>query len=535
MSRVARSNGLRRRLPYLFILALGVFSLTYASSRGKAPRTLAQEGPSVLGQWELSFSTTNNPMAHAAVLPNGKLLYWTYAPPFATADSHLWNCVINNGLCEPDVNGIHKEAIPYSAHDLFCGGHSLLPDGRLFVAGGNEMERFGLRATTIFNLNPSSPSPASTGPQMTRGRWYPTTVTLGNGETAIVSGDSCATGTPPGCQITPVTIPEVLNSGGTSLRSLTGADRPLSWYPWLHLASDGRVFHAGPVSPSRWLNTSGTGSWGATEKPYHYAQSPDFITDRQWGASVMYDVDKVLISGGGVDVASDTAETIDLTNEAGNWTPTDRMEFPRRHHNLTVLADGTVLATGGTKGPGFNNTCLRDSVLWPELWNPSTGMWTTMARMSIRRQYHSIAVLLPDGRVLLGGTTFLSNTFGCTSLLAQLQQEIFTPPYLFNADGTLATRPTINSAPDTISYGSQFLIDTFNTTLIQRVTLVRLSSVTHSTNMNQRFNNLTFSRVVAGLLVNAPANGNIAPPGHYMMFIINKAKVPSIAKIVHIQ
>ena len=536
MTRVARSNGLLRRVPYLLLLALAVVSLTYASSRRKVPRAPAQEGPSDLGQWEVSFTTTNNPMAHATVLPNGKLLYWTYAPPFQTADSHLWNCVINSqGLCDPDVIGANKQAIPYSTLDLFCGGHSLLPNGQLFVAGGNLFERFGPTTTTIFNLDPSPSATPISGPAMTDGRWYPSTVTLGNGETAIVSGDYCARGVPGNCNAIEFNdIPEVLSSNGASLRRLTGAARPLSWYPWLHLASDGRVFHAGPVSPSRWLNTVGTGSWGLTEKPYYYSQSPDFITDRQWGSSVMYDVDKVLISGGGVDVASDTAETIDLTNEAGNWTPTARMAFPRRHHNLTILADGTVFATGGTSGPGFNNTCLRETVLWPELWDPNTGTWTTKARMSIRRQYHSIAVLLIDGRVLTGGTTAQAKTFGCTSLLPQLQQEIFTPPYLFNTDGTLATRPVIDSAPETIDYGTQFLINTPNPTNIHKVTLVRLSSVTHSTNMNQRFNNLTFSRVLAGLLVNAPASNNQVPPGHYMLFIFNK-KVPSVAKIVRIQ
>ena len=136
--------------------------------------------------------------------------------------------------------------------------------------------------------------------------------------------------------------------------------------------------------------------------------------------------------------------------------------------------------------------------------------------MSIRRQYHSVAVLLLDGRVLVGGTTaeFGFITPGCTGLPAQLQQEIYSPPYLFNPDGSAATRPNITSIPQTVSYGSQFLVGTpsggFN---IRRVTIVRLSSVTHSVNMNQRFNELTFSRVGFGLRVNAPANPNAVAAG----------------------
>ena len=477
-------------------------------------------------------------MSHVAVLPNGKVLFWTYNPPFTTTDSYTWNCIINNGLCDPDVSGNNLQAVPYSPIELFCAGHSFLPDGRLFVAGGSVFQRIGITNTTLFNLDPlpSPTPPATSGPTMTNGRWYPSTVTLGNGETAILSGDYCSSGSPSNCtQISFNTIPEVADANGTTLRSLTTANRQLTWYPWLHLASDGRVFHAGPLSPSRWLNTSGTGAWGLTEKHFYYSGFPGFLTNREWGSSVMYDVDKVLISGGGPNTASDTAEIIDLKEEVDNWTNTDEMEFPRRHHNLTILADGTVLTTGGTQGEGFNNTCPKYSVLAAELWNPNTGMWTTMASMSKRRQYHSTAVLLKDGRVLVSGGTAEGATPNCDPLPAELQQEIFTPPYLFNSDGSPATRPNVTFAPETISYNSQFMVNTPSSISIAKVTMVRLSSVTHSINMNQRFNRLTFSRVGTGLRVNAPENGNICPPGHYLLFLINNAGVPSVARVVKIQ
>lgn len=533
MTRVARNKTL---FPYLLLIALGLFSLTFATERRKPSRVAQAPNPYNVGQWELSFSAPN-PMSHVSVLPNGKVLFWTYNSPFTSTESYTWDCVLSNGLCNPDVNGNNLAAIPYNTSELFCSGHSLLPDGRLFVAGGGVFLRFGINATTIFNLDPlpSAPPPATSGPTMTDARWYPSTVTLGNGETAILSGDACLKGVPPDCDIEFNNIPEVLNSTGTSLRSLTGAERQLTWYPWVFVASDGRVFHAGPLSPSRWLNTTGTGAWGLTEKPYFYSQSQPFLTFREWGSAVMYDVDKVMISGGGFNTASETAETIDLTNEIGNWTPTDQMEFARRHHNLTILADGTVLATGGTQGEGFNNNCPKYTVREAELWNPGTGMWTTLAAMSKRRQYHSTAVLLKDGRVLVSGGTYDDATPNCDPLPAELQQEIFTPPYLFNPDGSPATRPNLTNAPETITYGTQFLVNTPSPISIGKVTMVRLSSVTHSTNMNQRINHLTFSRVGTGLRVNAPANGNLCPPGHYMLFIINNAGVPSVARTVKIQ
>lgn len=539
MTRVARLNRLSRRLPYLLVIAIAMVSLTNATNRRRAHRAQTPN-PYDFGQWELSF-TAANPMSHASVLPNGKLLYWN-ADALETTDSHLWDCVITNGLCEPDVAGNNKEAIPYDPVELFCSGHSHLPDGRLFAAGGTSPSAVGTTVTTKFNLSPSSssPPPATAGPTMTNGRWYPTTVTLGNGETAILNGIYCPS---PGknCGTVFNTIPEVLNAAGTSLRTLSTAPEPaaeLRLYPWLYLGSDGRVFRAGPLSPSRWLDTSGTGTWGTTTKPHFNAAA---VPDRDYGAAVMYEPDKVLITGGGqYPGPTNTSETINLTNEIGNWTATtEQMAFARRHHNLTILANGQVLATGGTEGEGFNNTCAKHVVYPAELWDkgttPGTDTWTTMASMSIRRGYHSVAVLLKDGRVLVGGTTFESATPGCDVAPPQLQQEIFSPPYLFNPDGSPATRPNITYAPETISYGSQFLVNSPSAVNINRVTMVRLSSVTHSVNMNQRFNELTFSHVGFGLRVNAPASGNVCPPGHYMLFIINNAGVPSVAKIVQIQ
>ena len=543
MTRVARHNSVTRRLPYLLLIALAALALASLSNATNRPGASRAQAPNPydVGEWDLSF-TASNPMSHAAVLPNGKVLYWT-SDAAENTDSHLWNCVINNGRCEPDVAGNYKEAISYETVELFCSGHSHLPDGRLFAAGGISPSTFGTSLTTIFSLNPSSssPPPATSGPTMTNGRWYPTTVTLGNGETAIVNGIYCPV---PGKQCGTVfnTIPEVLNSAGDSLRTLSTAPEPaneLRLYPWLFLGSDGRVFRAGPLSPSRWLDTTGTGAWGTTVKPHFNAAA---VPDRDYGAAVMYEPDKVLITGGGqYPGPTNTSETINLNSKASAWRATSKpMRFARRHHNLTILANGQVLATGGTAGEGFNNTCANHVVYPAELWDKGTttlgtDTWTTMASMSIRRQYHSVAVLLIDGRVLVGGTTFEPASPGCDVAPPQLQQEIFSPRYLFNPDGTPATRPNLSYAPETISYGSEFLVGTPGGISINRVTLVRLSSVTHSVNMNQRFNELTFSHVAFGMRVNAPSNANECPPGHYMLFIINNAGVPSVARIVKIQ
>lgn len=538
MSRLQPSSTLFKYCSLLVVL--GLVSLTHATVKRKPSRASAPPNPSVVGQWEPSF-TTDRVIGHASVLPNGQVLHWSpnsTFPPTAPTYSRLWTCVLNNGLCDADVSSSNVQNIYLNTSDLFCSGHSFLPDGRLFTAGGNTfgLALDGSRATTLFDLVPSpSPAPATSGPPMTHFRWYPTVVTLGNGETAILSGIDCEAASPP-CPVND--IPEVLNSAGTALRTLsTAGNISLPLYPRMYLASDGRLFYAGPNSPSRWLDTSGTGSWGATTKPFYYSAAPNFITERSNGSSVMYDVDKVLYAGGG-DPPTALCETINLTNEAGSWTKTDTMHNARRHLDLTILADGKVLATGGTSGSGFNNPCPENLIYEAELWDPDSGhngTWTPLASMTHRRAYHSFAVLLIDGRVLVGGNTGAAATKQCVANNQELQQEIFTPPYLFNSDGTLATRPTISYAPDTVSYGSQFLVLAPGVSTIDRVTMVRLSSVTHSLNSTQRINKLTFSRVGSGLRVNAPANANLAPPGHYMLFLINNAGVPSVAKIFKIQ
>ena len=208
------------------------------------------------------------------------------------------------------------------------------------------------------------------------------------------------------------------------------------------------------------------------------------------------------------------------------------MAFGRRQHNLTVLADGTVLATGGNSS-GASLVDLNAGVYPAELWDPATGQWRTLAAMQITRQYHSTALLLPDGRVLSSGGG-ICGTCDQVGYLAK-NAEIFSPPYLFQADGTLAPRPAIDAAPASTSYGAAMQIATGNPTSIRKVALVRLGAVTHSNNMEQRYIPLSFTAGATSITATAPANANIAPPGFYMLFIIDANGVPSVARMVSVQ
>jgi len=243
----------------------------------------------------------------------------------------------------------------------------------------------------------------------------------------------------------------------------------------------------------------------------------------------MHSLGTVLKSGGAWDNNAGSPATstyvLDMHQTTPAWRPTAGMAFPRVTHNLTLLPDGTVLVTGGSSSALLSDPA---SVVYDaELWSPGTETWTPMARMQVPRMLNSTALLLPDGRVLTAG----GGRFGGTGPgVDQLSAEIYSPPYLSNG-----TRPTITSVPAAITYASTFTVVTPDAAQIAAVSLVRLGSVTHSFNSGQRAMWPDFQPIAGGLSVTAPFNGNLAPPGYYMLFILNTNGVPSIARFVQIR
>jgi Domain of unknown function (DUF1929) len=139
-------------------------------------------------------------------------------------------------------------------------------------------------------------------------------------------------------------------------------------------------------------------------------------------------------------------------------------------------------------------------------------------------------LLLPDGRVLSSGG---GEGGGIPLASSEFSAQIFSPPYLFDSDGSAAPRPSITSAPSKISYGQSFLVQTPNATSVARGTLIRLSSVTHAFNQSQLIYHLDFTAVASTTVRGTgPTNANLAPPGPYMLFLINQSGVPSVAKMV---
>jgi Domain of unknown function (DUF1929) len=286
---------------------------------------------------------------------------------------------------------------------------------------------------------------------------------------------------------------------------------------------NGRAFYSGPDQTMRSLNTAGGGSWQSLGQR-------DTI-NRGYGSRALYDVGKILVAGGGN--SSREARVINLNGATPQVSQTAPMANGCRQHNLTVLADGSVLATGGNSS-GAELIDMNNGVYAAELWNSATGTWKTMAAEQVTRQYHSTALLLPDGRVLSSGGG-ICGTCDEVGYLAK-NAQVFTPPYLFKKDGSgqLAARPQITAVADALPYNAPFWISTPNPGSIGKVALVRLGAVTHSVNMDQRYVPLGFAAGAGTINATSPPNANIAPPGVYMLFVTGSEGVPSAARMVRI-
>src|SRR6185436_3168645 len=297
---------------------------------------------------------------------NGKVLFLSYGDE-GDMHVHVWD----------PATDVFIPAPPEHAN-VGCSGHAFLPDGRLLVAGGephHDHSGTGIPQAHVFDYRDNSWFML---PDMNAARWYPNVTTLASGEMAVVTGDvTTDVGNP---------IPQVLRADGT-WRTLSTANRTLPSYSYTHLAPDGRVFVSGPEPHSVYLDTSGTGAWSDV------VASNAFTRIRTYGSSVLYDDGRILVLGGG-DPPTNTAEVIDLNQATPRWRAVAPMNFARRQLNATLLPDGRILVSGGTSGPGHNNTFQPTPPA--EIWDPATERFTVVAAKQVPGLYHSLALLLPD-------------------------------------------------------------------------------------------------------------------------------------------
>jgi len=517
---------MKRSLIFLFalVVSFGMF-FTQLSVGTRATSAPLQSDPSVVGAWSpvtnLNSITSGAIVGiHTSLLPNGKVLVFTRQRDPNTGNDNV-NGFSRTYVWDPASGTVVSEAFN-STTNLFCSGHAFIHDGRLLVTGGHlGADGRGEPDANFYDWNTGAWSSAAS---MGRGRWYPTNVILGNSEMLVDSGsdENGAFNNQP----------QVWQTNNT-WRALSSAPDPHgNLYPWLHLAPNGQVFHSGPAQSTEYLRTSGAGQWTFVANA--------IFGNRDAGTSVTYDDGKVLIIGGGgatmaspaprreceminLNVSPVISNTITSVPPAPQWRRVGDMAFGRRQLNATLLPDGTVLATGGTSSPGFDEPS--GAVFAAEIYNPDTETWSTMASAQVRRLYHSTALLLPDGRVLSAGGGFPPGP----GEVNQPNYEIFSPPYLFKGP-----RPTIGAAPSEVSLNTNFFITTPDASSISKVTMIRLGSVTHAFNQNQRLTQLIFKAKPGGLEVQFPGGANLTPSGHYMLFLVNSNGVPSVASIVKI-
>ena len=448
---------------------------------------------------------------HAALLPDGRIISWYSNDRIGmfrdstNQDFHQDSIV---DLWNPKTNQ-HQE-FNNSTTDMFCAGWTVLNNGQFLVAGGNLGTPNGSDHINLFNPQSNT---WTRGPDMASGRWYPSVTKLANGE-VLISGGTDQFGQNN-------QIHEVYDLNG-DLRQLSNASSEAigmeHYYPWWHVAPNGKVFYSGASRQMAYLDPSGLGTWGET-----YTRD----RRRQYGSSVMYEPGKILVMGG--NGINNTAVTIDL-NTTIKVTTANPMYFGRTHLNATLLANGHIFVNGGNNGTNFDDS---SSVYDSEIWNPQTQAWTLGDKADKPRNYHASALLLPDATVWTAGGG------GCGNCLANhLNYEIYYPPYLFQKDnsGKLAVRPQLITIPSSVTFNQSFSITTPQAQDIAAVNLVALGATTHAFNMNQRFMSLDIQNKTSETLeLLSPTSGNLAPPGFYMLFIIDGAGVPSVAKILKLE
>ena len=248
------------------------------------------------------------------------------------------------------------------------------------------------------------------------------------------------------------------------------------------------------------------------------------------GNAVMYDAGKILTVGGAPSYEQNDATANAYVLTVNDTTVTTRKVAPmantRAFHNSVVLPDGQVAVFGGQNFPvPFSDNT---AVLTAELWNPATEQFTAMAPAAVPRTYHSVALLMPDGRVFTGGGGLCGA--GCAT--NHLDAEIFTPPNLLNADGTPAARPVITTAPATAANGASITVATSRA--VTGFAIVRMGTATHSVDTDQRRIALTPAAVTGGYRLTIPADQGVAVPGYWMLFALDSKGVPSVAKVVRI-
>jgi hypothetical protein len=475
--------------------------------RAKLVRALAVPNPEVTGRWtSLATLMPINPV-HVALLNTGKVLV------IAGSGNDPDNRRFDAGVWDPVAQTIRTFRLNY---DMFCNGMVILHDGRPFVLGGTiKYDNFlGEPLTSAFS--PATEDFAAM-PRMRGGRWYPTGTVLGNGSIMAISGLNDTDG-----GINPSI--EIFRPASNAWSPAGTAFPGVPLYPRQHVLPNGKVFVSG-ANPDTKTYDPATFTWTEVARTR-------FGEARDYGTSVLLPLTpqnqykpRVMILGGGPRGQNVTATTeiIDLSAVSPAWTSGPNMVAPRIQLNATILPNGKILVSGGSSRDEDGSTAVKEA----QLYDPASNTFSSAGTMEFARLYHSNTLLLPDGTVMAVGGNPERKVY-------EPSIEIYSPPYLFTAGGGAAERPVISGAPGSIYYGGSFQIQTPYPSSVRSVVLIRAGAVTHAFDMEQRYVGLAFTAGDGTLEVQAPASGNYAPPGYYLLFLWDSRGVPSVGRFVHL-
>jgi len=499
---------------------------------------------SVMARIELLEDELDLAGVHAVLSPEGRVLFFAADPPRENNVNvslfQLWD----------EENGPDEDGSQEISRNLFCSGHCFLPDGRLLIAGGQSWNTAFTGADGSLLPEDGADHDIHTfdfdSEEFTRhdnmpgARYYPTCVTLPDGNALICSG---AWSRSDALELSPSINHEAeifyweTDVKGTPFTFNPGFIETM--YPFLQVlpAEDGlgRLF-VFSKNRARLFNLN-RGEWRSGEFPalsnknrnYHSQGScvllPFHVTERYFRIMV--------IGGEGAShgVATDTAEIFEYDREQ----PSDSgwrepfggvMANKRFMGDAVIMADGKILLVNGAEEGEADHSGV--PVMETEIYDPVSETWETSAELEKRRMYHSTALLLPSGKVLIAGNTERWNE---NNPVEEKSIELFIPDYV-DSD----SRPELTKVPEDILYGARFQVSTPNARAIEKVALIRASSTTHTNNMDQRYLTLDFGLIDDETLgVDAPMSGALAPPGHYMVVILDEDGIPSEAKMISLK
>ena len=465
------------------------------------------------GQWEELPGVPQITFMHAVLLANSsRLLYWGYGP--RADQARLWDQT--TGLYTSPAN---QPVAVHPDENIWSGAHAQLNDGQGTVLAHGGFYNNPAAPLTVntekraFLFNPTTSTFAATA-DMHVGRFYPTTVTLADGRPLTLFGSQHAGG-----ELVQASL-EIYTPGAGTWSAPKPVPFNYFYYPWTFLLPGGDLFIAGPQKPTRRFDPMATPIVDDPARQYSQVFSQRGVN--MDGTAVLLPLKpphyepRVLILGGQPPDAKQSAEWIDLSIAAPVWQALPDLNVPRDKVNSVLLPDGRVVVAGGIETlPDGGPVEIFD----PE--DPPTG-FLQGPHMKHARGYHSAAILLPDGSVIMGGQ-------GGGADGSAVPNERYRPSYFFKA------RSTITGSPSTVAHGATFSVDTPTPAAIAEVVLMRPGAVTHGFNQNQRYVGCVITGTAATTVkATAPPNGNLAPPGYYLLFLVDHDRVPSIGKWIRL-